>query len=126
MSEEKYEGSMGSSYEVDDFEVVEYEGKVQKMWYIRAILDVTSSEFNSSELTNEKRIDIVNTLGVERMECILDESFKQNHKGYSAADEMALFIKMVGLDPQNMVVLDAKERFKLETEAMLRKAMSSR
>jgi hypothetical protein len=125
MSEERHEGSMGSSYEVDDFEVVEFEGKVPKRWYIREILDVTSSEFKRSELTNEKRIDIVNTLGVERMESILDESFKQNHKGYSAADEMALFIKMGGLDPQNKVVMDAKERFALETEAMLRKAMSN-
>lgn len=124
MSEEIQGDSMGSSYEVDGFEIIDFEEGIPRKWYIREILDVTSTEFKSSKLTNEKRIDIVNTLGIERMESVLDESFKENHPNYSAADEMALFIKIVGLDPQNKVVMTANEKFKLEITAIAKKALS--
>lgn len=111
------------SYQVDDFHVVDFESDPPKKWYIREILDVTSSEFQHSELTNEKRIDIVTKLGVECMESLLAECFQAFHPQYSAADGMQLFIKIVGLNSEKKPT--GKEKIKLELEAMLKKAMSS-
>jgi len=116
---------MGSSYKIDDFNVLDFEDGIQKKWYIRAILDVTSCEFERSELTNEKRIDIVTALGIEKLQSVLEACYKEFHPGYSAADEVILFTKTVGLYSQGKVTMTEQEQLKLKLEALQRKAMNS-
>jgi len=58
MNEEMKDGSMDGAYQIDGFDVLDCE--TSKKWYIREILYVTSTEFKRSELTHEKRIEIVN------------------------------------------------------------------
>jgi len=116
---------MGSSYKIDGFYVLGSEGGIQKKWYIRAILDVTSCEFERSELTNEKRIDIVIALGIEKLQRVLEACYKEFHPEYSAADEVTLFTKTVGLYSQGKVTMTEQDQLKLKLESLQRKAMSS-
>jgi len=116
---------MGSSYKIDAFNVLYFENEIQRKWYIRAILDVTSCEFELSELTNEKRIDIVNVLGLEKLQSVLDACYKELHPEYSAADEVMLFIKTVGLYSQGKVTITEQDKLTLKLEALQRKSMRS-
>ena len=116
---------MVNDYKIDGFDVLDFEDGVQKKWYIRAILDVTSCEFEHSELTNEKRVAIVEALGIERLECVLEACFKETHPEYSAADEVILFTKTVGLYAQGKEPMTEKDTLKLKLEALHRKMMSS-
>jgi len=121
----KEEASMAAKYQVDDFHIVDLTSGSPKKWYIREIMDVTSCEFERSELTHEMRIDMVNALGMSCLESVLDESFKEFHPNYSAADEAKLFAQVVGLHTQGKSTLSDDEYFQLTMEARLRKATAS-
>ena len=116
---------MAAKYQVDGFHVLDVTSGSPKKWYIREIMDVTSSEFERSALAHEMRIDMVNALGLSCLEGVLDECFKEFHPNYSAADEAKLFAQVVGLHTQGKTTLTDDEYFQLTMEARLRKAMSS-
>ena len=74
MNEEMKDESMDGAYQVDVLDC-----EIPKKWYIREILDVTSTEFERSELPHEKRIEIVNTLGLSCLESVLNKCFQEFH-----------------------------------------------
>ena len=123
MNKEMKDESMDGAYQIDGFDVLDCE--TSKKWYIREILDVTSTEFERSELTHEKRIEIVHALGLSCLESVLNQCFQEFHPSYSAADEVKLFAQVVGLDTQGKTTLSDKEFFQLTMEARFRKAMAS-
>ena len=114
-----------SNYQVEDFHIVDVTTGRPKKWYIREIMDVTSCEFERSDLTHEMRIDMVNALGLPCLENVLDQCFQEFHSSYSAADEVKLFAQVVGLHTQGQPTLSDKEQFQLTMEARLRKAQAS-
>jgi len=114
-----------ANYQVDDFYILDDTGESSKKWYIREIMDVTSCEFERSELTHEKRIEIVDALGLPCLENVLDQCFQEFHSSYSAADEVKLFVQVVGLQTLGQPTLSDKEHFQLTMEARLRKAQTS-
>jgi hypothetical protein len=114
-----------ANYQVEDFHIVDATTGRPKKWYIREIMDVTSSEFERSELTHEKRVEIVDALGLPCLENVLAQCFQEFHPSYSAADEVKLFVQVVGLHTQGKPTLSDEEYFQLTMEARLRKAQAS-
>ena len=71
-------------YEIQDLHI--FDTKNGKSIYIREILDFGSHEFNSSDLTAEKRLDIIANVGLNSLTNVLTEYYKI--RGYS---DTALF-----------------------------------
>ena len=98
-----------SNYQVEDFYIVDETSGSSKKWCIREIMHVTSCEFERSALTHEMRIDMVNELGMQCLESVLDECFKVLTSDDSAADEAKLFAQVIGLHTQGKTILTNDE-----------------
>lgn len=55
--------------------------------YIRELLDSGCSEYESSKLSDQQKLDIINALGLEILTQVLAKCFLQKGAGYNAADE---------------------------------------
>ena len=79
-------------YKIQGYNIIDTEKRIQNgnPIYIRAILDSSSHEFKSSEISFKDRLDIVGNLGLKVLIRVLDECFKSGNKEYNAPNEAVL------------------------------------
>lgn len=69
--------------------------KGSKGYYIREILDFSSSEYQQSKLTPQEKYLIISELGLERLTAVLDDAFRSSNKGYNAEKEAYLTYELL-------------------------------
>lgn len=74
-------------FSIEDFMVIDANSDPVEKVYIREILDYPSSEFRSSKLSAQNKIEIINALGLETLTMVLEKCFQQNGKAYNAEKE---------------------------------------
>ncbi len=78
---------MTARFQLDDLMVIDTQTTPPHRIYIRELLDATSHEFQSSRLSAEQKIAIIETVGMDTLTGMLDICFQRKGGAYNARQE---------------------------------------
>lgn len=79
--------TMTARFQLDDLMVIDTQTTPPQKIYIRELLDATSHEFQSSRLSAEEKITIIEAVGLEPLIGMLDSCFQGKGGEYNARQE---------------------------------------